>query len=121
MGKIRKSERSDIGIGWRQIGGIAIDECDGDLFEHMLTCPVCGFNYAHITGIKRDDPRGWGSYGNVSIEIWGECGHSWTIFFNDHKGTVLVSSHFNRVVSDWPPDDPDEEETQEGEPDEPAD
>ena len=119
MGKIPNSIWSVFGGGLRQIGGIAIDEYSREASEHVLICPVCGFNCAHITGVQKDDPRGWGSYGNVSIEIWGECGHRWTIFFNDHKGAVLVASHFNRVVSDWPPSDPDDEETDREEADEP--
>ena len=119
MGKIPKSIWSVLGGGLRQIGGIAVDEYSRESSEHVLICPVCGGECSHITGTQKDDPRGWGSYGNVSVSIWGECGHRWTIFFNDHKGAVLVASHFNRVVSDWPPDDPDDEETDRGEADEP--
>lgn len=81
---------------------IPFDEDDADRRERTLICPVCGFNCCHIIGIQKDDPRGWGNYGNVSVEIWGECGHTWTIFFNDHKGAVIASTEYERTITDGP-------------------
>ncbi len=81
---------------------IPFDRYDSDHRVRTLVCPVCGHNCSHIAGIQKDDPRGWGNYGNVSVEIWGECEHTWTIFFNDHKGAVLASIEYDRRTTERP-------------------
>ncbi len=77
-----------------------------------VLCPVCGGVNTHIqdvriwnvnginmvrvasTGIgisKQSKPTGRGAV--ISIEFWGECGHSWETTFSFHKGDTTVKTN----------------------------
>ena len=89
----------------------------GSLFafdELAIKCPVCGCDYTHHNEVhefyreKEDSPSYLRRPGTsekiktvdnpssrrnaVRIYFWGECEHSWTIDFVQHKGKTLVKA-----------------------------
>ena len=73
-----------------------------------IVCPVCGFEYAHIGEIRKEEGHdhgdaGWKGRGDlVVIPIEGECGCLWDICFGFHKGNIAA---FVRVVKECEPDE----------------
>jgi hypothetical protein len=59
---------------------------------HQVICPICGCNGVHITDVHKDTNISNGNQGNASVEFWGECGHSWIIVFDGHKGDVYEAT-----------------------------
>lgn len=66
-----------------------------DTLGLMLHCPVCQFEYTHISGASiiegNDNYEAWaGRGGAVLISMWCENGHSWDVRFGFHKGSVFM-------------------------------
>lgn len=64
--------------------------------ENQLKCPLCDFNYNHFIGKpelkdgKDTSGAGWSGRGDlVTIKLWGECGHNWSLNFGFHKGNIF--------------------------------
>lgn len=56
----------------------------------IIRCPVCKFDYSHISQIeenKSDHYKAWAGRGDcIVIPFEGECGHRWNICIGYHKG-----------------------------------
>ena len=97
----------------RKCKRIHIDLEDGYNDYAVLKCPVCGFEYNHLTGVEvrggigrmegvgtRIDATGTRIFGAVvdrgvvvDLEFSGECGHDFTYTLEFHKGQMQVSQH----------------------------
>ncbi|MCL2118080.1 MAG: hypothetical protein FWH27_06590 [Planctomycetaceae bacterium] len=95
----------------RKCKRIHIDLEDGYNDYAVLKCPVCGFEYNHLTGVEvrggigrregigtRIDATGTRIFGTcvdrgvaVDLEFSGECGHDFTYTLEFHKGQMQVS------------------------------
>lgn len=81
-----------------------------DVGSAMVKCPVCGFDYAHPVRVEVDpfvtgrkvvvthgdsavvDSTGHIGRGvNIRVGFDGECGHSWCLSINFHKGQTDVT------------------------------
>lgn len=60
--------------------------------QNILLCPICGFNYNHLNGFREYPETGEPYYANkmYSIKFAGECGHSWELCIEQHKGHSFV-------------------------------
>ena len=73
-----------------------------------VVCPICGFEFAHIGDIRKEEGNdngdaGWSGRGDlVVIPIEGECGCLWEICFGFHKGCIAA---FVRVIQECEPED----------------
>lgn len=56
--------------------------------ESAVCCPLCGDNYSHIQAVKQNTRDS--NQGDVTISMWGECGHTWDIVFHGHKGNCFA-------------------------------
>ena len=91
----------------------------GDQYSELtLACPVCGCDCTHIQRCwsleGTDEFEGRGEFGELFgvpvggltdyrrgclvIQIWGECGHTFTARFQQHKGATFIQAE--RVESD---------------------
>jgi hypothetical protein len=92
----------------------------GERFQYLVTCPVCGFDYAHHREVavfdraREDAPtvKRWpGVAGGVlsrenpsprrnAVRVWfeGECGHEWALDIVQHKGQTFI---FLREAGRW--------------------
>jgi len=86
--------------------------------ELLLVCPVCGDTYQHHTTVTIFDRLGgedgqsmamnsahgtWVAIANadnpssrrdaVRVHFWGECGHTWSLDFVQHKGQTFVTAN----------------------------
>jgi len=55
----------------------------------QYVCPVCKFEYVHITDIKNERSEGR-SERDLTISAYCESGHYWDLCFVHHKGTTDV-------------------------------
>ena len=63
-------------------------ECPGRFPESAVCCPVCEGEYSHIKDVVYN-PNGR-NQGQVTISMWGECGHTWDIVIYGHKGNAFA-------------------------------
>jgi len=65
-------------------------------FGDLLTCPVCGDGYSHISYdeiqvMDSDHYNAWNGRGPCTvIPIEGECSHGWDICIGYHKGENFI-------------------------------
>lgn len=55
----------------------------------QVTCPLCHFEYVHPYPSIRTETQD--SVYTISIPFMGECGHSFNLCFNFHKGETFTS------------------------------
>ena len=65
---------------------------NGNDFDSILKCPICGFDYNHIKRVSEkgeNNKEDNGNQGFVKIVFWGECEHYFSLCFDGHKGNVF--------------------------------
>jgi hypothetical protein len=85
--------------------------------DGILVCPLCGFDYNHIKRVGTElDPEGDETviYAGTSlvferttgerrsavrIDLDGECGHSWSLILQQHKGRIEIETRTQFLVS----------------------
>lgn len=70
----------------------------GDLDEPLtLICPVCGFDYNHLTGatveVGEDHGNGYAHRPHAFLEFRCENGHDWNLMFYNIKGHMEVTAN----------------------------
>lgn len=59
-------------------------------YDGHLLCPVCGFNFVHLTGASDSD--------EPTIFGWCEGGHRFAINFAHYKGQTVVRASYEGAV-----------------------
>ena len=67
--------------------------------ERHIKCPVCGFDFVHLSGDMLYMPGG-DAYLNrivrgdvIAITMHGECGHHFILTLGEHKGQIFIQTH----------------------------
>jgi hypothetical protein len=88
-------------------GSIAtdIDPATPTEWGWKVLCPLCGYDYVHPTAVASHDGedayRAWSGRGDaVTVGMWGECGHTWTLCLGHHKGATFLFVSRPARVSD---------------------
>lgn len=66
--------------------------------NNVMFCPICGFEYTHLTGIKRYKEKD----GRLCVRLNFICeeGHKFHIDFHQHEGLTLINDEIYNYETD---------------------